>query len=430
MFPTSSDLIERFHRALPEAARSIVEIAVRVADSMELGLFLVGGPVRDLLLEHAGLDIDLGVEGGIEPFLEALEQSTGHRLVRHRRFGTATLRTDAVRLDFARTRREIYPRPGALPVVEPAEIQDDLARRDFSVNAMALRLTEPRGQLLDPFGGRADLQARLVRVLHDRSFQDDATRMLRAARYAARLKFEIEADTRELILRDLQSLDTVSGARLRGEMSRILREETAPEAVRILNELNVLARIHPLLGLRPRTTENHRSGVRAGDPLEAWRAALHGPHYAPVEQLGYCLVSNATTDGDVTSLSKRLHLTGSLERALRDAVRLKRLIDKLKSRDMRPSSVVEILEAFAPAAVWAVGVESRGVVKERCLTYLRDWQHLRPAMNGFDLQRLGVTGPLTGRALGRLRQALLDGEVATKSEEEDLIGREFVSGRQ
>ncbi len=225
---------------------------------MRVPLYLVGGPLRDLLLDRPLIDIDIAVEGDAmalatelatlvtkqktprsarpkpppsvraEPVEAAAATTPAPGVVTHPRFGTATVRIPGHHIDLVTARSETYARPGALPTVRPATIEEDLLRRDFTINALALRLSSPRrGEIIDPTGGRRDLDARLIRVLHEHSFQDDATRILRGFRYATRLGFEIEPETLACIDRDLRYLDTISGARLHHEFARISRRGCA-----------------------------------------------------------------------------------------------------------------------------------------------------------------------------------------------------------
>ncbi|NIO58457.1 MAG: hypothetical protein GTO33_03675 [Acidobacteria bacterium] len=190
-------------------------------------LWLVGGPVRDLLLGRAVTDVDLAIDGAVQQVGRAVARELGGRLVWHPRFSTAVISFDVGRLDLVRTRTETYAAPARLPRVRPAGIARDLARRDFSINAMALEI-RPRscGELLDPFAGRADLDAGRLRVLHEASFADDPTRVFRAARFATRFGFRVEQRTHSWLL------DSVS----RGEPCRLSGERVAAELRHVLRE--------------------------------------------------------------------------------------------------------------------------------------------------------------------------------------------------
>lgn len=231
----------------------------RAAAPDGLAVHLVGGGVRDLLLGRVPHDLDVVVLApiaGTELFVQRASREDGLRLVRHHtRFGTATLAApDGFRVDVAAARREEYPRPGALPVVRGgATLEEDLARRDFSVHAMAreIRADGSLGPLVDPFGGAADLASRRLRLLHDRSLADDPTRALRGARYAARLGFEIDEEgfARALAAsRAAGSWRTCSGDRLRRGLEEVLSEPEWARGLGLLDRLGVLADIHPSLG--------------------------------------------------------------------------------------------------------------------------------------------------------------------------------------
>ena len=200
----ATELLARLEQTLSEGVGHALAAVMEGAEEEGRMLYLVGGSVRDLALGRSQLDVDAVAEGEVQSLAAAAASALGGRCVAHREFGTVTLETDEARVDLAMARTETYTRPGALPRVHPASIGEDLARRDFTINALALALCGPeRGRLLDPFGGWADLRRGLVRVLHPRSFIDDATRILRAVRYAVRLGFRLESETLALLRREV-----------------------------------------------------------------------------------------------------------------------------------------------------------------------------------------------------------------------------------
>jgi tRNA nucleotidyltransferase (CCA-adding enzyme) len=403
-------LLSLLEERLEPPQRQALDLLKRLASDSGAALYLVGGAVRDLLLGRGHIDLDIAVEGDAAPLARDLAAALGGRAVLHPRFGTAVVRAPGVSADLARTRREKYARPGALPDVEPAPLEEDLGRRDFTFNAMALRLTRPVGSLMDPFGGQRDLAEGLVRVLHPRSFQDDATRILRAVRYAARLSFRIEEETLYVLRRDLSYLDTVSGARLRRELELLLREEAAPSAAALAQELGVLGALHPLLAADQAV-------------LAAWAEALAGAHLAPVEEMGLCLIQRCASGEEVRALSDRLHLTGRLERAISDFVRLGRLFAKLDAPPA-PAEAVRLLKGLSAGAVWARAVAGSEPGRETCRRYLLEWRRVRPILRGDDVIALGVApGAEVGRALTRLRIERLEGRLRSREEEEAFVRR-------
>lgn len=290
---------------LTPEGRVLFEAVVDYAENEGLRAFLVGGTVRDLLLGQVSLDVDITIEGDAVALAGRVAEKTGARLAKTTEFGTATLalsrgspQTDHhrnFRLDLATARAETYARPGALPKVRASTIEDDLLRRDFPINAIALQLTgDARGKLLDPTGGCADLRAGLVRVLHDESFQDDATRLLRAARYETRFGFHIEERTLDLVARDVQFLDRISGTRIRQELQRTFAEVAPERPLARMDELGVLRAIHPALAFRDeqsrtlRTLREDATLPPAVWPLSAWPllAGTRPPPTCPLSAAG------------------------------------------------------------------------------------------------------------------------------------------------
>ncbi len=257
--------------------------------------YLVGGSVRDLLLYRPGFDVDLAVVGDAEAYAHALAERLDGRVVTHGRFGTAVVHYGGGRhLDVAMARTETYPAPGALPEVAPAaSIEEDLARRDFTINAMAVAL--PEGELVDPFSGRSHLADRLVRVLHEQSFVDDPTRIFRAAQYEGRLGFQMDPKTETLALMAVPEVRRLSGARVREELLAILGEERASAMLSRLRQLGVdealfpglrfpedgrlLERLH-LLASQYAPAPQWELGLLAIAPLPGWLDELKVPRWA------------------------------------------------------------------------------------------------------------------------------------------------------
>jgi tRNA nucleotidyltransferase (CCA-adding enzyme) len=395
------------------SSEATLEACERLSRDRGLTLYLVGGAVRDLYLGRQNIDLDFAVEAPVAPLAETLATELSGRAVCHERFGTASVSGPGFHLDLAQTRRETYARPGALPTVDlGATITDDLARRDFAINAMALQLV-PETRLIDPNGGIPDLDAGLVRTLHPASFQDDATRMLRAVRYACRLGFAIEAATRAALSQSLRYVDTVSGPRLRRELALIFQEPAAPAAAALADELGVLQAIDPGLQVAP-------------DVAGRWAAALTQRHHAPLDELGFCLVTDPRASADSARISRRLHLTARERRALGDFVRLRDLSDKLEAASDSPAGVVELLDGYAKAAVWALSILDDGSPGSVCRRYLEGWQAVRPHLSGHDLLDLGVSqGEAVGALLRRLRRARLEGLISGRAGEIEFVRREL-----
>src|SRR3954452_7403597 len=313
------DLGDRI-RALPGAERLLPALA---------GLapaWLVGGAVRDLMLGAQTIDVDVAIEGDARKVARELAARLGGEAVEHERFGTATVKADALTVDLASTRRESYAHPGALPEVEPAPLDEDLARRDFTVNAMAAALDSERlGELRDPYGGRGDLEAGLIRVLHPKSFIDDPTRLLRAVRYEARFGFLMDPETERLAREAIAAgaPSTVSGPRIRDELLDLLGETTVAASVGRMQELGLDRALSPLLGdARPEDVASAADAAEriGGQRRSAALAAMTAP--SPDELSGWIEDLNLRAedrDAVLHAARKGPQLVRALEASLPDS---------------------------------------------------------------------------------------------------------------
>lgn len=338
--------------------------------------YLVGGAVRDLLLGRERADLDVAVEGEVS----ALAEPLGGELIEHDRFETAAVVVDDHEIDIARARMETYSAPGALPDVRPATIADDLARRDFTINAMAVPLSrEP--ELIDPHGGASDLRSGTLRVLHDLSFQDDPTRALRAARYAARLKLMLEPGTERLLRQ--ADLSTVSEDRVVGELARIAAERRPSAALKLIDHWGVMD-----LGTGPRLAaalEKLFGGK--GESAHSWR------EFANRDTAILLAVAPGEGPGRLRQRAARLahHATPGSPAEI-----------QVLARDHVP----EVLAiARAAGAGWLDDYASR-------------LRHVELEISGYDLVEAGVPeGPAIGRGLNAALAAKLDGRASSADEE-------------
>lgn len=379
----------------------------------ELGqaLFLVGGVVRDLFLNRENHDLDVVVECDAIKLAQELAKSHQVKIIFHHRFGTAKLRFADFSLDIATARRESYERPGALPDVQPGSIGDDLFRRDFSINAMALHLTPERfGELIDPYHGQEDLRNRLIRILHRNSFIDDATRIFRAIRYEQRLGFGIEQQTADLLRRDLTMIGTVSGDRIRHELMLMLMEEYPERALKRADELEVLAELHPSL-----------KGIgRLGAQFEQARQLGKS---SPLPSLYLCLLVYHLAASENEQLMSRLNFPRKLAEATQQTLQIKAQLDRLTRSGIKPSDVYQLLQGYVTQAIQANMLASQSeVVKQHLHLYLTKLRYMKPLLSGDDVKKLGVpNGPQCGDMLHVLLAARLNGEVRTRHDEETLV---------
>lgn len=373
-------------------------------------IYLVGGAVRDLLLGYSNFDIDLVVEGDAVKLAQQIAEITQAKLLTHPRFGTAKFIYGNFTLDMATARRETYVRPGELPLVTPGTLEDDLSRRDFSINAMAISLTSnDYGELVDHHQGKHDLEHRLIRILHPRSFSDDATRILRAVRYEQRLGFELESRTAQLLQRDIPMLDTISGDRMRHELELIFREKRPEFVINRLAKLGVLWKISP-------------SPIGESWIAEKFQKArqLDKPQQLP--SLYFCLLTYSSTESKIEQFLDRLNMSAKLSRMVRDTLRLKTKITQLDKASLKPSEIYYLLHEYEPLAIQANAIASESsIVRNHLHIFLTKLRYIRTSLSGEDLKRLGIsTGPDMGKILQTLHKAKLDGELSTKSDEVKL----------
>jgi tRNA nucleotidyltransferase (CCA-adding enzyme) len=377
-------LLEAF-AVLPAAA----PVLSRLADWPE-DIYLVGGAVRDLMLGGEPVDLDLMVTGDVD----SVANRIGGVRVRHDRFGTAGGELDGHRYDIARSRRESYAEPGALPDVSPADVQDDLARRDFSVNAIALGVLGPaRGQLVAVGPALDDLDAGQLRVLHDASLSDDPTRLLRLSRYAARLGFAVEPHTRALAAAAItaRALDTVSGSRLGAEL-RVLANEKDPVAAFVaLHELGIDAALQPGFGLtEPDLARRGLALLPAdGDPGTLVLGAAMG----------------RLRSGARSSLLNRLAFPAPARDQILDAAAGPKLAHRL-TRAGTPSEIAAVAGRAGPEAVALAGAAGAA---DQARNWLEDLRERGLDITGTDLISAGIApGPAIGRGLAAALGARLD----------------------
>ena len=366
---------------------------------------LVGGAVRDLLLGGDPLDIDIAIEGDARSAARALAERLGGETRVYDRFGTADVIVGGQTLHLVSTREETYDTPGELPRVTQASLSDDLRRRDFTVNAMAIGLTgDDFGHLYDPHSGLGDIGAGVIRVLHDRSFLDDPTRLLRAIRYATRLGFDLDPETerlaREAVAAD--ALSTVSGARIRDELMDLLRETDAPAAIERMRDLEIHSALHPELDPDPELVAAAALGATA---IGADRA---------VSALA-ALVESAPEELDLWLAD--LHLPAEERDAASRAARVgARIAMTLRERDHSPSELRELL-GREPLEALALALALRAP-SEAILRWVTDLRGVGLEISGADLLAAGVPeGPDIGRALEETLRRKLDGLVSGRDEE-------------
>jgi tRNA nucleotidyltransferase (CCA-adding enzyme) len=432
---TRSDLL----RALGERPETEVEPGASLADELsgltELapvfeavaaasepydGVYLVGGTVRDILLGEPNFDVDIAVEGDAIGLARSVADAIGGRVRAHSKFGTAVVvYGEEQRIDVVTARTEFYDAPAALPSVEHATIREDLFRRDFTINAMAVSLKgEDFGRLVDPFHGRRDLEAKRIRVLHNLSFIDDPTRIFRAIRYESRYGFQMDEHTQRLARGTIEMglVGDLSSARLRDELTALLEEGDAGASILRLAELEAGRAIHPHLAADEEAVEllERLRGLneRYGTGIPAWRLAVEA-------------LARRLPPDEIYDWLQRLKVQR------RDAERIAwavtvgpRLVERLRGDTPEPAEIVALAEPYAPdAPLFALALADPQPLHD----YFERLRDVRLEVSGADLAKLGVgESPQVGEILGELRRRKLNGQLDGRESElaaaRELIG--------
>ena len=434
--PGRQNLSPRLEATLPEVRMELLNRIAEIAAEEKSALYIVGGFVRDLLLDYPSLDFDLVVEGDAIKLAESVREIFGGRVTSHSRFGTAKWFIDKHRLtimgstkelretlpetlDFISARKEFYTHPTALPTVERGSIKLDLHRRDFTINTLALRLDgHHKGELYDYWGGLADLKGKLVKVLHSLSFVDDPTRILRAVRYEQRYGFQLDQRTQDLLLEAKGLLKRVSGDRIRHELDRIFDEKNAAQMMDRLHQLTILDAIHPDLDWDKSLLKLVKSLPEKEIPQE-WKIEQDGGGMPINRAIMYTvwLMRSPLNSGII----KRLKLVSFISEVIREASKLRGELKGLSK--LPPSQVTVKLDRVSNLAIYAVYLEVKEPKYKGTLSrYLSSWQHVESNITGLDLKKAGLDpGPRYAEILSRVRNAWLDGEIATKKDEKALL---------
>jgi tRNA nucleotidyltransferase (CCA-adding enzyme) len=381
-------------RALPAAQPLLARLPDRPR------VHLVGGAVRDILLGGTPFDLDLTVEGDAAAFAGSL----GGKLKLHDRFGTSTVVLDGFAYDIARSRRETYARPGALPDVEPGSLSEDLLRRDFTVNAIAVALAgEALGELNAAPQALEDLEARHLRVLHDRSFIDDPTRLFRLVRYAGRLGFGVEPHTRELASAAIGAgaLETVSGSRAGAEVRMLAREHDPVRALLALRDLGLDHALHPGFGLQ--------------DEALARRALALLPADARADRLALALATRGVPAAELPGLLDLLAFEAEDRDAIVASATRSDELARALAAAQAPSAIAAAAAGGPPELVALAGALGS---ERQAREWLERLRHVQLSIDGRDLLAAGVAeGPAIGRGLRAALAAKLDGRASGRDQE-------------
>ncbi|MBI5234937.1 MAG: CBS domain-containing protein [Deltaproteobacteria bacterium] len=415
---------------LPEWVIDILEDAGRAADELGMSAYVVGGFTRDLLLRRPNLDVDIVIEGGNGiAFAEAFASRRGAEVKTHERFKTAILVfPDGFKVDVATARLEYYERPGALPTVQASSLKLDLYRRDFVINTLAIALNPQRfGQTIDFFGAQKDIKEKTIRVLHNLSFVEDPTRLLRAIRFSEKFGFKVSKHTLYLVKNSVRQdiFKKLKGARLFDELKNILEEDAAVGAISKLHELGILALVHKDISWG---VERAAFFEKAKEAL-AWHELLYTKDKAEGWLTLFLALTDTVKDKELAGLVERLCIPG---RKTLEAIEARRAASK--ALNMINSGAITSLsgayELLAPlpleTTLYMLAKAHNEKAKKDISTHISTLKHLRTHLNGEDLKRLGFKeGAEIGDALDAIFKKRCDNELESR-EDEDAFARELL----
>lgn len=413
-------------KRLPKRIFKRMSLIGRIADEEGYNAFVVGGFVRDLIMGVKDYDLDIVVEKDAVSFSGFVKKAFGGERVVHHRFGTATLiANDGSRIDFATARQEFYERPAALPHVEASSIKQDLFRRDFTINAMAINLNKENfGELLDFFGGLKDIRSKKIRVLHALSFVEDPTRIFRAVRFAERFDFAIEPHTKSLIKTacDLGMIHKTEYQRLREELILILNEDEPLKCVSRMHELHELKFIHPKIRFNEKTVllfkaikESHDwfklSYLKKRD-VDIWLVCL------------MAILDDLSVAGLRVVLKKFVFRKSDEIRLLSIKVQVPKILRRLEADSkIAPHEIYQMLEVLSYEATLFMLAKTKSLrAKKRIELFLTSLSGTKPLIKGGDIERMGfLAGPKFRKILKAVLYAKLDGKLRTKKDELEFV---------
>ena len=417
---------------LGKSAAQLIQLVVERAQSENYFALLVGGVVRDLFLGKRNLDLDFVLEGDAIELARTLSSENGGDVQFHPPFLTAkwildeqtisrlglTAEETPNHVDIATARNESYASPAALPSVQSGTIEQDLQRRDFAMNALALRYCRESHlwHVLDLHEGLADLQNGRIGILHDRSFLDDPTRIFRAYRFASRYDFDIDARTGELLQGAVAMVSCLSGERIRNELAMIFREAEPEHILVSLNTRGILNAIHPSLHA------DHSLQLlfaRCREHQPSWAGSTNDQS----RMFWHLLMINLAV-ADITAISARLGLTKELTASIASGAVLLSNSEELREPTVRTSQIARLLDGVPADAVHAgwISLWDEPIVRQRLESFMGKWRHQRSITDGHDLNRLGLKqGPRYREILDTLRFAWIDEVIQSEADERDLL---------
>ncbi|MDD5634572.1 MAG: CBS domain-containing protein, partial [Candidatus Omnitrophica bacterium] len=434
----SLDVSSKLKNMLPKRFIALIDFIGKESAQLGMNVFLVGGFVRDLFLNRKNYDLDIVVEGDAIKFGKVLADKMKGSLVVHRKFGTSTVVTKwpewlgrplhedkKFKIDVATARRESYKKPAALPTVKFSSLKDDLYRRDFTINAMAISINkQDYGLFIDFFGGLKDIESGTIRVLHDKSFIDDPTRIFRAVRFEQRFGFAIESHT-EYLIKHAVKLDMIhktENQRIRDELILIFKEDNPEKAVFRMKELHELRFIHPKLVVR----EDIKATFKNIDKCMRWyHSHARGKRELDTWLIYFMAVLDSLTKEQVDEVLEKFVFTRGTRIRIRSyKAKAAKVLAKLSKRGaMRPSEIYNLLEELSHEVTLCILAKSgQGPARRRIEKFFTSYNGIKVCVKGGDVIKMGVNpGPHFTKILHLVLCKKIDGGLKTKKDEFEYL---------
>jgi tRNA nucleotidyltransferase (CCA-adding enzyme) len=424
---SAMNALGKMRHMLPEEVLNIIKRLAALAEKNGFKAYVVGGFVRDFLLGMKNLDVDLVIEGDAIKFAKFAAARLNAAFIGHKKFGTATLiikkpiKGIRFKIDMATARTETYERPAALPSVRFGSIKEDLHRRDFTINAMAVSLNKNSyGELIDFFGGRSDLRKKKIKVLHDKSFIDDPTRIFRAVRFEQRYKFRIDKHTVSLIKNAVgqEMFEKVSGERLREEIELLLKEKEPLRAIKRMRDLHELRFINPKIKFDS-TSEKVCKDIK--DLYRKYKKYFLKRQDIDLWLVYFMAMIDRLNHGETLKVCDRFAMKRSDRLKMESSKKFGNRVVKLLSdkKDIKPSRVYESLEPLSyETLLFLMAKCGKKLNKNRIIDFLSKYYGARLKIKGEDLKKIGVKpGPSYTKILKKALYAKIDGKLKTKRDE-------------
>lgn len=427
-------LVSLMEEQLPASILEFLKKAGAVAEKMGFQAFAVGGFVRDLLLRRKNLDVDLVIEGdGIKFVKNFIANENNFTVKYHRKFGTAQINTPyGFKVDVASARREYYESPAALPVVEFSSIHQDLYRRDFTINTLAIRLSPGHfGELVDFFGGQRDIKKKVIKVIHSLSFVEDPTRIFRALRFEQRFGFSLSKETANLI-RNAVKMDIpshLSGSRLFGELELILQEDNPPAIIERMAEFDLLKFFHPQMKYDQKVKEL----LEAIKEVFTWFELLYLNESWEKWRVYFLGMFDGLNEEEFLNLNNRLlFLKKETKKILNERHQAKITLEKLQRQaDLKNSKIFELLNPLSiEALLYLMAKSSSPLIKKAISKYITHLRFTEVSLTGEDLRKMGIPpGRLYKQIFTALLSGRLDGRIKTREDEINYLKKHLLSNK-